>query len=153
MNTRGNNNRVGTSNGPSGDDNVDMMRILMGMMEEQKDHRATQQEQIALLRDGIIAAQQTATTAVDKAAAPKEPKVGNIADFRRLNPKEFSGNEDPLESEQWITDVENLLEAANVPVADYVKVVKVQLTDVARTWWLAEEAKIVLATNLTWVYS
>ena len=89
-----------------------------------------------------MAAQHTATAVVDKAAAPKEPKVGNIADFRRLNPREFSGNEDPLESEQWITDMENLLEAANVPIVDYVKVVKVQLTDIARTWWLTEEAKI-----------
>ena len=67
--------------------------------------------------------------------------MGNVADFRRLNPREFSGNEDLLESEQWITDVENLLEVANVPATDYVKVVRVQLTDVARTWWLAEVAK------------
>lgn len=37
--------------------------------------------------------------------------------------------------------MENLLKAVNVSEADYVKVVKVQLIDVARTWWLAEEAK------------
>jgi transposase InsO family protein len=148
MNTRGNNNRAGTSNGPTGDYDVDMMRILMGMMDEQRNQRAMQQEQIALLRDGLIAAQQTATVAVDKAAAPREPKVGNVADFRRMNPKEYSGNEGPLESEQWITDMENLLEAANVPAADYVKVVKVQLTDIARTWWQTEEAKS--AVPRTW---
>ena len=41
-------------------------------------------------------------------------------------------------AEQWLTDMVNLLEAANIPAADQVKVVKVQLTDVARTWWLAE---------------
>ena len=36
-------------------------------------------------------------------------------------------------------DTTNLLRAARVPEADQVEVIKVQLTDVARTWWLAEE--------------
>jgi len=35
----------------------------------------------------------------------------------------------------------NLLEAANIPAADQVKVVKIQFTDIARSWWLSEEAK------------
>lgn len=36
----------------------------------------------------------------------------------------------------------NLLDAACIPAVDQVKVVKVQLTDIARTWWLAEKAKL-----------
>ncbi|MBZ2164404.1 retrotransposon gag domain-containing protein, partial [Alteromonas stellipolaris] len=41
-----------------------------------------------------------------------------------------------------ITDMTNLLEAAHIPVTDQVKVIKIQLADVARTLWLAEEAKL-----------
>lgn len=72
------------------------------------------------------------TDAVDKAAALKKPKVGNVSDFWRLNPVTFSGNEKSLDAEQWLIDMVNLLEAANVPEADQVKVVKVQLTNIAR---------------------
>lgn len=53
----------------------------------------------------------------------------------------FTGTEKPLEAEKWMADVTNLLEAANIPEVDQVKVIKVQLTDIARTWWLSEEAK------------
>lgn len=87
---------AGASDGPPGEGNMDMMRLLLGMMKEQKNQRVTQHEQITLLRDGLLAAQQAATAAVDKVVAPKEPKVGNISDFRRLNPKTFTGNETPL---------------------------------------------------------
>ena len=42
----------------------------------------------------------------------------------------------------------NLLNAGRVPVEDQVEVVKVQMTDVARTWWLAEEER--LEKTVTW---
>jgi len=44
-----------------------------------------------------------------------------------------------LDAEQWLVDMTNLLNAARVPTEDQVEVVKVQLAEVARTWWLAEE--------------
>ena len=47
-----------------------------------------------------------------------------------------------------MTDMENLLEGANVPEADRVKMVKLRFTDVTRTWWLTEEAK--LPALITW---
>lgn len=79
---------------------------------------------------------------------PREPKTGNVSNFRRLNPKTLAENEGPLEAEQWLTDTVNILDAANVPTADRVKVAKVQLMNVARTWWLAEETK--LKEPITW---
>ena len=42
----------------------------------------------------------------------------------------------------------NLLNAARVPAEDQVEVVKVQLADVARTWWLVEEER--LEKPITW---
>ena len=79
---------------------------------------------------------------MERATAPREQRIGNVADFRKLGPKIFSGNEKPLQAEQWLTDTKNLLKAARVPEADQVEVVKIQLTDITRTWWLAEEARL-----------
>ena len=36
----------------------------------------------------------------------------------------------------------NLLEATNIPAADQVRIVKVQLADIVRTWWITEEEKL-----------
>ena len=88
-----------------------------------------------------MAAQKVTTAALDKVVTSREQKTGNISDFRKLQPAVFRGTEKPLEAEQWITDMTNLLEAAKIPAADQVNVIKVQFSDVARTWWLAEEAK------------
>ena len=107
-----------------------------------------QQQQTVLLREGILAAQQTTTAAMERATTPREPRIGNVADFRKLGPKMFSENKKPLQAEQWLTDTENLLKATRVPEADQVEVVKIQLTDIARTWWLVEKAR--LTPPITW---
>ena len=61
-----------------------------------------------------------------------------MSDFRRLQPAIFSGTEKPLDAEQWLVDMTDLLKAARVPDENQVEVTKIQLKDVARTWWLAE---------------
>ena len=108
----------------------------------------SQQEQMALLRDGLLAAQKTATAAIERSTAPREPKPDNISDFRRLQPATFAGTEKPLDAEQWLVDMTNLLTVARVPKDEQVEVVKVQLTDVARTCWLAEEER--LEPSIAW---
>ena len=45
-------------------------------------------------------------------------------------------------------DATNLLDAAKVPDTEKIEVVKIQLTDVARTWWLTEEAR--LDKSISW---
>ena len=57
--------------------------------------------------------------------APREPRTGNITDFMRMNPAVFTGTETPLEAEQWITDMEDLLKATKIPEADRVEVIDV----------------------------
>ena len=100
-----------------------------------------QQKQTEILRDGLLAAQQNAAAAIERAAAPRGPRVGGITDFIRLNPRVFMGNEAPLEAEQWWVDMTNLLEAANIPAAEQVKVVKIQLADIARTWSILRSSR------------
>ena len=85
------------------------------------------------MRDGLIMVQQTTMVAMEKAAAPREPKLENISDFRRLQPTTFAGTEKPLEVEQWLVDMTNLLNVAHVPKDDQVEVIIIQLTDVAQT--------------------
>ena len=98
------------------------MRLLQGMMD-------SQQQQVELLRQGLL-------------TAPREQRPGTISDFRRLQPAEFSGTEKPLDAEQWLIDMTDLLKAARIPAENQVEVAKIQLNDVARTWWLAEEARL-----------
>ena len=58
-----------------------------------------QQKQTELLRQGLI-------------AAPKEQRSGNVSNFRRLQPTIFTGEERPLDAEQWLIDITDLLKAA-----------------------------------------
>ena len=71
-----------------------------------------------------------------------------MSDFRRLQPAIFTGREKPLDAEQWLIDTTDLLKAAWIPEEDQVEVTKIQLKDMARTWWLAEEAR--LDKPITW---
>ena len=97
-----------------------------------------------------MTAQQTTTMALEKAVAPKEPRTDSVADFKRLNPKEFIGTIKPLEEEQWLVDTENLIAATNIPADNHVEVVKIQLTNITRSWWLAEEQR--LTKPISWKY-
>ena len=83
------------------------------------------------MRDGLIAIQQLATVAIEKTVAPQEPKLGNVADFRRLQPATFAETEKLLDTEQWLVDMTNLLNAARAPKGDQVEVIKIQLIMVA----------------------
>ena len=128
MERRGTRNGAGTSQDGPNRDNDGMMRILQGMMQ-------SQQQQTELLRQGLL-------------VTPREQRPGNVSDFRRLQPAIFSGTEKPLDAEQWLIDTTDLLKAARVPDENQVEVAKIQLKDVARTWWLAEEA--TLEKPITW---
>ena len=123
----GRNNSGQSQNGPTGG-NPDILRVIQGMVENQ-------QRQTELLRQELI-------------AAPQERRPGNVSDFRRLQPAIFTGEERPLDAEQWLTDATDLLKAARVPEEDQVEVIKIQLKDVARNWWLAKEAR--LDKPITW---
>ena len=65
-----------------------------------------------------------------------------MSDFKRLQPAVFSGTERPLDVEQWMMDTTDLLKAARISDENQLEVAKIQLKDVARTWWLTEEARL-----------
>ena len=70
-------------------------------------------------------------------ALGSQTRQENVFDFRRLHPIVFTGEEIYLDAEQRLIDTENLLVVARVPEADWVDVVKIQSSGVARSWWLA----------------
>jgi len=51
------------------------------------------------MRDGLLAVQQTATVVMERAVSPRDRKLGNISDFRRLQPATFAGTEKLLNAE------------------------------------------------------
>ena len=128
MERRRTRNGPGTSRDSSNGESDNMMRVLHGMME-------SQHQQTELLRQVLL-------------TAPREQKPGNVSDFRRLQPATFLGTEKPLDAEQWLIYTTDLLKAARIPDENQVKVVKIQLKDEARTWWLAEQAR--LERPITW---
>ena len=65
-----------------------------------------------------------------------------------MQPTIFTGEERPPDVEQWLIDIIDLLKVARVPEENQVEVAKIQLKDVGRTWWLAEEAR--LDQPITW---
>ena len=62
----------------------------------------SQQQQTKLLRQGLL-------------TALREQRPGIVSDFRRLQPTDFSGTEKPLDEEQWLIDMTDLLKAARIP--------------------------------------
>ena len=80
------NNSGQVSNGPTGE-NIDILRIIQTMMENQ-------QQQTELFRQEL--------------AAPKEQRPGNISDFRRLQPAIFTGGEKPLDETKVYIHIPNL---------------------------------------------
>ena len=101
-----------------------------------------QQDQNGLLR-GVTRAQETTEHALMGLSSDHtSTKVGNVSDFRRLHPSNFSGNETPLEADQWLIKTEQLLNAAKIPKEDQVDVVSIQLTDITHIWWTAEMERL-----------
>ena len=49
----------------------------------------------------------------------------------------FSGTEGPLEAEQWLIQIGEIFYEARVPAEDKMSIVRIQLLDLARTWWQA----------------
>ena len=81
-------------------------------------------------------------------ATHKEQRSDNVLDFERLQPVIFTEGERPLDVDQWLIDITDLLKAARVLEKNQVEVTKIQLKDGARTWWLTEEAR--LDEPITW---
>lgn len=62
---------------------------------------------------GLAAAPEIAETVELMTAPPEREWSGSIFHLRELQPTTFSGVETPLQADQWIVDMDNLLRAAH----------------------------------------
>ena len=102
-------------NGPVGGENADVLQIIQTMLgnqqqqmnnqqQFQQQQMNNQQQQMQNQQQQMEHQQQQTELLRQELTAPKEPKPGNVSDFRRLQPAVFTGSEEPLEAEQWLTD-------------------------------------------------
>src|SRR6187200_2167096 len=64
-----------------------------------------------------------------------QPHFATLNQFLANQPKAFSYCVDPLDVEDWITDIKKHFECSNVRPEDYVKFAAFQLKDQAADWW------------------
>src|SRR6187401_3285020 len=64
-----------------------------------------------------------------------QPHFATLNQFLANHPMSFSYCVEPLDAEDWITDIKNHFECSNVRPEDYVKFASFQLKDQAADWW------------------
>ncbi|XP_042437613.1 uncharacterized protein LOC122023536 [Zingiber officinale] len=99
-----------------------------------------------------------ATRVLEGMAQLLEQHVGNAnrgqqqdvyMQFRRMDPKDFSGTTDPFVAEGWIRSLEVIFRYMNMADADRVRCAIYLLKDDASLWWEGAERGVNLNT-LTW---
>lgn len=71
--------------------------------------------------------------AIQYANALHPLRAGNISQFEHLHHETYSEMLGPLEAEQWLIEMENVLKIVRVLNTDTVNVIKIQLINVAET--------------------
>ncbi|KAB5516268.1 hypothetical protein DKX38_026916 [Salix brachista] len=83
---------------------------------------------------------------------PPSPQHRNdaVERFRKMNPQEFSGGDNPMKAEEWIKSLEAIFEYLHFDDNERVSCAIFMLTTDARTWW--ESARVTVdVSTLTWV--
>src|ERR1041385_8573444 len=79
-----------------------------------------------------------------------QPPVVTLRDFMRLNPPLFHQPEQPLDADDWLRDINRLLEFTNVSAADYVNFASYFLRGPAAQWWDTYKGSLAEGTVVTW---
>ena len=77
----------------------------------------------------------------------KTMKGNSIRDCLVINLQKYDGEHDPVRFEDWIAEMEKLLEAINCPSRMKVKLAAFYLIGTAELWWRTVKQT---ATNSTW---
>ncbi|KAJ6810294.1 uncharacterized protein M6B38_158740 [Iris pallida] len=119
-----------------------MLTFLQQILETQRAQVEAQQRQTDAMRQGMEDVHQLALTAVEQRAPHPgtRTRYGDIQDFKKLGPRDFSGTEGVVYADDWLEDIERQMRASCL--ADDLKgeAVGLQLLDIARTWFRNEPA-------------
>ena len=92
----------------------------------------------------LVALQQQQATLLervhDQQVVPRGPP--GYKKFRDMHPRTFSGRETPLEAEEWLRSILDIFRITEIDQASWVRYAKMQFTDMARSWWDAEEERL-----------
>ncbi|KAJ6830738.1 uncharacterized protein M6B38_351245 [Iris pallida] len=119
-----------------------MLTFLQQILETQRAQTEAQQRQTDAVRQGMEDAHQLALAAVEQRAPHPgtRPRYGDIQDFRKLGPRDFSGTEGVVYADDWLDDIERQMRACRLADDLRVEAVGLQLLDIARTWFRNEPA-------------
>ncbi|KAJ6808797.1 uncharacterized protein M6B38_165660 [Iris pallida] len=119
-----------------------MLTFLQQVLETQRAQDEAQQRQTDAIRQGMEDAHQLALAAVEQRAPHPgmRPRYGDIQDFKKLGPRDFSGTEGVVYADDWLEDIERQMRASRLADDLKVEAVGLQLLDIARTWFRNEPA-------------
>ncbi|KAJ6825219.1 uncharacterized protein M6B38_379140 [Iris pallida] len=119
-----------------------MLTFLQQILETQRAQTEAQQRQTDAMRQDMEDAHQLALAAVEQRAphSGTRPRYGDIQDFKKLGPRDFSGTEGVVYADDWLEDIERQMRASRLADDLKVEAVGLQLLDIARTWFRNEPA-------------
>ncbi|KAJ6797546.1 Uncharacterized protein M6B38_217775 [Iris pallida] len=119
-----------------------MLTFLQQILETQRAQAEAQQRQTDAMRQGMEDAHQLAFAAVEQRAPHPgtRTRYGDIQDFKKLGPRDFSGTEGVVYADDWLEDIERQMRASRLADDLKVEAVGLQLLDIARTWFRNEPA-------------
>ncbi|KAJ6798715.1 Uncharacterized protein M6B38_210620 [Iris pallida] len=119
-----------------------MLTFLQQVLETQRAQAEAQQRQTDAMRQGMEDAHQLALAAVEQRAPHPgtRTRYGDIQDFKKLGPRDFSGTEGVVYADDWLEDIERQMRASRLADDLKVEAVGLQLLDIARTWFRNEPA-------------
>ncbi|KAJ6830595.1 uncharacterized protein M6B38_353025 [Iris pallida] len=119
-----------------------MLTFLQQMLETQRAQAEAQQRQADAMRQGMEDVHQLALAAVEQRAPHHgtRTRYGDIQDFKKLGPRDFSGIEGVVYVDDWLEDIERQMRASRLADDLKVEAVGLQLLDIARTWFRNEPA-------------
>ena len=80
----------------------------------------------------------------------QQPAAVTLHDFTRLNPTEFRNSEQPLDADDWLRDISQELESANVAPANFVTFATYHLKGPAAEWWSTHKRSLPDGEIISW---
>ena len=78
-------------------------------------------------------------------------KQGALREFRRLKPPVFQGSANPIEAEDWLTEIEKSFDAMHCPDEEKVTLATFTLQGGAFDWWTVHKKKYPEGYLFTWL--
>ena len=108
----------------------------MELIAELRNSIARQEQEIASFRQKQTSPPETVSQSM------KESTIQKLSKFRKFAPSPFKEAKDPAEAEEWLDELERVLETLNTEEEDKMVFTEFLLQGEARTWWKMEKLKL-----------